>query len=107
MAQACWQGSADGRYWIDVALASLAIPLMIDLGLVDSRNHVGFSVEPGLFDQLKQAGALTQMQMHSRLNASGRITQAESGLVSSQLICPLIQTRAGPVVQLYLLRGHR
>src|SRR5262249_17341005 len=106
MAQACWQGSADGRYWIDAALGTLDMALMIDLGLVDSRNLVGFSVEPSLFDQLKLAGALTQMQMHSRLDASGRISQSESGLLGSQLICPVDRRRVGPVVQLYVLRGN-
>jgi hypothetical protein len=106
MPQVCWQGLADGSYQIDVALGSLEVPLMIDLGLVDPRHQVGFSIEPPLYDQLKQAGALAHLQMHSRLDASGQISQRESGLISSQLICPTNHQRIGPLVQLYTLRGN-
>src|SRR5436190_23996333 len=106
MPQAVWHGLPDGRYHIDVAPGSLEVPLMIDLGLVDALSQVGFSVEPGLYDQLKQAGALTLLQMQSRLDASGGISQTESGLIHSQLICPVNRQRVGLVVPLYILRGN-
>jgi len=106
MAQVCWQGSADGSYWIDVALGSLEISLMIDLGLVDARQQVGFSIEPGLYDQLKLAGDLAQFQMHARLDASGQISQTESGLIPAQLVSPVRRGRVGPTVLLYVLRGN-
>lgn len=105
MAQVSWKGTADGRYQIDVALGGLEVPLMIDLGLIDPGDQVGFSIEPGLYDQLKQAGAFGLLRTYSRIDASGQISQTESGLVSSQLICPTTRQRVGPRVQLYVLRG--
>ncbi|HZU34862.1 MAG TPA: hypothetical protein VFA18_03075 [Gemmataceae bacterium] len=106
MAQVCWQGTLAGRYHIDVALGGFRTPLMIDLGLVDSAQQVGFSIQPALYDKLKQAGALGLLQTFSRMDASGQISQTESGLVSAQLLDPATGRPVGPAVQLYVLRGN-
>jgi hypothetical protein len=105
MPQACWQAAPDGTYWIDVALAGRVIPLMIDLGMVDASGRGGFSLEPPLYDQIKQAGTFTQFFTDYRLDASGGITSRENGLLSAQLIDPLSHQGIGPIVQLYAARG--
>lgn len=105
MPQACWQASADGIYWIDVALGGREISMMLDLGLVDAAERVGFSLEPILYDQIKQAGEFTQFFTDLRLDASGAITYRENGLLSAQLIEPITRQCMGPQVRLYAARG--
>lgn len=105
MAQTCWPGTPDGRYWIGVCVGNLPLRVMIDLGLVDPRDLVGFELDPAAYDQLRQAGHLSRFQSRSRRDASGRVVQSESGLTTAQLICPITRQCVGPTVQLYVLRG--
>ena len=59
MPQASWQAAPDGAYWIDVAVGSHELLALIDLGMIDRTERVGGSVEPALFDQIRQAGEFT------------------------------------------------
>lgn len=105
MPQACWHADSQGLYWIDVALGSRELLLMVDLGLVDRGNRIGLSVEPALYDQFDQAGKLTRFFTDSRLDASGTITTRQNGLITAQLIHPVSRQGIGPRVQLYTARG--
>src|SRR5438552_1086484 len=60
MPQACWQAATDGTYWLDVALGSLELSLLIDTGFVDAHQRIGFYLEPNPYDQLRQSGAFAQ-----------------------------------------------
>jgi hypothetical protein len=105
MPQACWQAAADGPYWIDIALESQDFRLLIDLGLIDAHNRVGFSIDPTLYDHLNQSGQFVGHLLHSRLDANGRISLTESGSLDAQLIHPVSRQRIGPVVHLHVFRG--
>jgi hypothetical protein len=105
MPQVRWQGRADGHYWIDVALGSRHFSLMIDIGLVDSRNQVGFSIEPVLYDYLKNAGEFSGFSIHSQVDASGKVSIVESGLIMAQLISHVSLLPVGPAVRLHVMRG--
>jgi len=43
-----WLAAPDGRYWIDVTLGNGTCHVMIDLGLVDPLDRVGFELAPYL-----------------------------------------------------------
>jgi hypothetical protein len=66
MPQARWQARSDGLYWIDVALAGRPFSLMVDLGLVDINDRVGFSIEPAIYAQLKKAKKLTHFLQQTK-----------------------------------------
>jgi hypothetical protein len=105
MPQACWQAAADGTYWMDVALGGRELLMLIDTGFLDALNRIGFSLEPGLYTQIRQAGEFVNLLRDFRLDASGQITVRENGLIRAQMVCPLTRQRIGPAVQLYASRG--
>jgi hypothetical protein len=68
MAQACWQAAADGRYRIDVFIGNSSLQIMVDLGLVDPLDLIGFELEPSIYDRLDQSGFLRHgVRVASRL----------------------------------------
>jgi hypothetical protein len=105
MGLACWHAGKDGRYWMDIRVANLDLRLLTDSGLVDPLHQVGLAVDATVYDQLKRSGQLTAFQKRSARNASGRITLAEAGLVSAQVIDPVTKMPVGPVIQVYVFRG--
>jgi len=105
MAQACWSAAPDSRYWIDVALGTHDLRVMIDLGLVDPLHLVGFEVDPVSYHQIKQAGQFARFNRRSRRDASGRLSWAESGLTTAQVICPTARQRVGLTVRVYVSCG--
>jgi hypothetical protein len=105
MADLSWQAAADGRYWMDVAIGSRPVRVMIDLGLVDPAQRVGFELEPALYDELKRSRQLSRFEFRFRRDANGEITRSESGLVHSQLIDPQLSRVVGPLTNLYVCRG--
>jgi hypothetical protein len=105
MAQACWHASADGRYFIDVAIGGYQVRVMVDSGLVDPLDLVGFELEPAIYDQLNQSGCLTNNRARLSRNAGGSYTRRASGLGSAQLVDPLSGKGIGPMVQVYASRG--
>src|SRR5262245_9844089 len=101
MAQARWHASTDGRYYIDVAIEGYKLRVMVDSGLIDPLNLVGFELEPSIYDQLN----LTNNRMRLSRNAGGSYSRRASGLGSAQLVDPLSGQGIGPIVQVYASRG--
>jgi hypothetical protein len=105
MPKARWQAAADGRYWLDVAVGNQEFPAMVDLGLVDPRDRVGFEVAPALYNQLKQGGQLSHFTRRSRRDASGQVSWFDTALATAQLVCPAPRQRIGPVVPVWIACG--
>jgi hypothetical protein len=105
VAKVSWLAASDGRYWIDVLIAGRVLSVMIDLGLVDPLDAVGFELEPAAYDQIKQAGLLSRLQYRFRRDANAQVTASESGLTVAQLFDPVSGQRFGPTVQLHVCRG--
>ena len=105
MPRVSWQARPDGLYWIDIALGSRHFSLMIDIGLVDAKYQVGFSIDPRLYDVLKRAGEFSAFSTHSQVDASGRVSRVRSGLLTARLVSPITQLPVGPPVHLHVTRG--
>jgi hypothetical protein len=105
MPQACWQAASDGTYWLDLAIGNHELTLLIDLGMIDHQQRIGFAVEATIYDQLKQSGAFRHSIHSLRLDASGNVSRRAAGLTTAQLICPISRSRIGPQVDLYVSRG--
>jgi hypothetical protein len=82
MAQARWRAAADGRYRIDVVIGNISLQVMIDLGLVDPLDLLGFELEPSIYDRLDQSGFLVQHVARQSRSATGQITSSYSGLTT-------------------------
>src|SRR4051794_34236959 len=100
-----WHCTADGRYWIDVAVGSVDCRLMVDTGIVDPRDQVGLEIDPAIYDRLKQTGQFSHYMRRSRRDASGIVRVFEIGQTTAQLIDPVGRVRVGPVADVYVLRG--
>jgi hypothetical protein len=105
MNQACWPAAPDGRSWIDVALGTMPVRLMLDTGLVDPLHQVGFEVVPPLFDHLEQSGQLLAAGQRQRRDANNQVVVMRVGLLRAQLIDPIGRHRIGPAVPLSVFRG--
>jgi hypothetical protein len=105
MAQARWQAAADGRYRIDVMIGNLYVHVMIDLGLVDPLDLIGFELEPSIYDRLDQSGFLVQKLTRQFRSATGQQTSRHSGLTNAQLLDSVTGQPIGPSVQLFASRG--
>jgi hypothetical protein len=105
MTRVCWSPAANGRYRIDVRLGRLDLLLMLDTGLVDAQDRVGFEINPALYDQLKLAGTLTAFRQRKRFDASGGTVVSEAARVTAQLLDPGPKTPVGPAVQVDVMRG--
>ena len=53
MARIFWRATSAGADWIGVVVGGLPLTLMVDTGLTDPRNQIGFALEPATYDQLK------------------------------------------------------
>jgi hypothetical protein len=105
MPRVTWSASSRGEYWIDVDLGGQPLKVLIDTGLLDAREQVGFSIEQALYDRIKQAGQFHAHLMHARQSADGQIAMTESGSLGAQLISPQTRQLVGPVVHVYVFRG--
>jgi len=105
MSITCWQAAVDGRYWMGVAVGSIDLSVMVDLGMVDPLHRIGFEVEPSIYDHLQKTGQLTSFQRRSRRDSSGHSVPTESGSTTAQLLDPLSKKRIGPLVSLFVSRG--
>ena len=105
MPQSRWPADAKGRYWIDIALGSRELSLMVDSGLVDFQHQAGFSIDPFIFDRMRQSHEFVMTQRYTIQDASGRSTKGYTGLIAAQLIDPISRQRIGPVVNLFTVRG--
>lgn len=105
MGRVSWLAAPGGAYWIDVLLGHLSVRLLVDTGLTDPRNQLGFALEPGIYDQLKQGGQLTHFRTRISRDASGRYVIAEAAETSAQLFDPGTAQQVGPAVRLFVVRG--
>lgn len=105
MPQVCWTAATRGEYWVDVNLGGQPFKVLVDTGLLDAREQVGFSIEQTWYDKLKQSGQFRAHQTHTRLSADGQLSMTESGSLDAQLICPRTRKLVGPVVHVYVFRG--
>jgi len=100
-----WPAAPDGAYWIDVALGNREFPFLIDLGLIDQKQLIGFAIEQRVFDHLRQQGEFSHFFTTDLLDAGGRITRRNNGRTNAQLLSSLTRQRIGPSVALYVARG--
>ncbi len=100
-----WLATARGDYVIDVVIGGLASSAMVDSGLVDPAQLVGFELAPALFDQLQEAGLLKELATRTRRDAGGRMSVMRVGKVSAFLARPKTAEVAGPEVDLFVARS--
>lgn len=81
------------------------ISLMVDLGLVDVRGEVGVSLDPAVYDLLKQRQRLGIPRWRHHRSADGYQTTVESALTTVHLIEPASQAMIGPAVSTHVCRG--
>ena len=105
MARISWRATSAGADWIDVVVGGLPLSLMVDTGLTDPRNQIGFVLEPATYDQLKQDRQLSRFRARVSRDASGRHVTVETAETSAQLLDPTTREHAGPIVRLFVSRG--
>src|SRR5262245_24041675 len=105
MGQAVWQAAPDGRYWIDVMVGNRPMRVLVDQGLIDPLHRVGLEIDPAVYDQLKNSGQLSSLQLRSWRGASGTTAYSESGSTTAQLADPVSRQPIGPPVPLFVNRG--
>ena len=105
MGQTCWPALGDGRYVIDVVLGNQVLQVMVDTGLVDPLQQVGFELEPSVYDPLDQSGRLTNVRARQSRSTSGRFSTTVCGMITARLFDPVTSQGVGPVVPLFASRG--
>src|SRR5438034_1059918 len=99
MTRVCWRATSDGRYVLDIALGTMPCRLMLDTGLVDPIDQVGFEIDPALFDVLEQSGQLLRARRRPRTDSSGRTVWLTTGFVVARLLDPTSGSPIGPAVR--------
>lgn len=105
MGRLTWSANPAGAYWIDVAVGNLPLRLMVDTGLTDPRNAIGFALEPAIYEQLKQAQQLSHFRSRVTRDASGRYSTVETAEATAQLLDVGKVQHVGPLARLYVSRG--
>lgn len=105
MGHISWQATPSGAYWIDIVVGHLPLRLMVDTGLTDPRNQLGFALDPSTFDQLKQGLQLARFRTRVSRDASGRHAIVEAAETTAQLFDAETDQHAGPIVRLFVSRG--
>src|SRR5687768_10326473 len=105
MGRLSWQGNSAGAYWIDVMVGHLPLNLMVDTGLTDPLNQLGFALQPLVYDQLKQTRQLTRFRTRASRDASGQYATVATAETMAQLFDTRTRQPVGPVVRLFVSRG--
>ena len=105
MATATWQCTANGRYWLDVLVGSLPVPLMIDTGVVDPEQRVGLELEPQRFAVLQPTGKFSQRALRVRKDAGGQCLPLICAAVDASLSTPGANQPLGPSIRIHVARG--
>ncbi len=105
MTTAMWSADPQGRYWLDVLLGGQTISVMVDSGLVDPDQRVGFELDRTLFDQLKESGKLSGWALRVRKDASGRSSALECASTDGSLAVPGTTDPFGRTIQIHVARG--
>ena len=100
-----WSATARSDYVIDVVVSGRAASAMVDSGLVDPAQLVGFELAPAFFDQLQETGLLKELATRTRRDAGGRMSVMRVGKVSAFLAHPKTDEAAGPEVELFVARS--
>jgi hypothetical protein len=101
-----WQAAANGSYWLNIEVGGLDLTWLVDSGLVDPLDRVGFEVEPAIYDQLLWGGRFKRFQSRYYRTATGQMRKTESGLTNTQLIDPVSRQRVGPVAEVLVSRAQ-
>ncbi len=99
-----WLATVRGDYVIDLMIGGLIASAMVDSGLVDPAQLVGFELSPALFDQLQEAGLLKELATRTRRDAGGRMSVMRVEKVSTFLVRPGTAEAAGPEVDVFVAR---
>src|SRR5438874_12503689 len=78
---------------------------MLDTGLVDRNNQIGFEVDRAVYDALAQNGQLLSAGARVRRDASGRTHWLRVGFVTARLCDPATGVTVGPTVRCLVLRN--
>lgn len=100
-----WPATSRGDYVIDLLIGGVAVTAMVDTGLVDPAQLVGFELAPSLFDRLQGAGLLKQMATRTRRDAAGQKSLMKVGMASAVLARPTTSESAGPAVEVFVARS--
>lgn len=95
----------NGRYLMDIAVASLRLRCMVDSGLIDPRDQIGMEIEPVLFDFLLRSGQFTDLRRRPHRLASGTYRMADCGQTQVQAVDPQQSQAIGPLVAVHVSRG--
>lgn len=105
MTRACWTAAPDGAYWIDLAIATMPLRIVLDTGLTDPAGQIAFDLQAAAFDALDQSGQLLKAGYSRRRDASGRRVRLPIGFVAAQLIEPATGTPFSPRVRCLAVRN--
>lgn len=105
MPRLSWPVAPNGRYLIDLSIGGVDLVVMVDTGIADPMQRVGFDLDERDYDRLRSAGLVRATEYRKRHDASGRVIVRESGEVTAQLIDPATRQRVGPLVTVYANRG--
>jgi len=105
MGKAEWNAAPDGKYWLDIAVGSLDLVLMLDTGITDNRHWVGCELEAAAYARLKAAGEFRHIAHRTVRDAAGGQTRRECGMIGVQLIDSTTGGRVGPVVDVFVSQG--
>ena len=100
-----WPATSRGDYVLDVLIGGVSVTTMIDTGLVDPAQWVGFELAPTVFDRLQGAGLLKQMATRTRRDAGGQKSLMKVGMASTVLARPATTEPAGPEVEVFVARS--
>lgn len=100
-----WPATARSGYFIDVVIGGRVVPAMVDSGLVDPAELVGFELAPDLFDELQQDGLLKELATRTRRDAGGQMSVMRVGKISTFLARPTTVEVAGPEVEVFVARS--
>ena len=100
-----WPATSRGDYVLDVLIGGVSVTAMIDTGLVDPAQLVGFELAPTVFDRLQGAGLLKQMATRTRRDAGCQKFLMKVGMASTVLAQPATTEPAGPEVEVFVARS--
>lgn len=102
----CWDHGSDGWYVIDMLITGQRHACRVDTGLVDRFGEVGLELNPSYYDGCLRTNRLTPMRRRERLDAGGRRTLRDCGIVQAQLFDPVQGIGVGPAVKFIAVRGN-
>ena len=97
--------AVQGHYSIDVTIGGIAVSAMVDTGLIDPMQQVGFELPPDLFERLVHSNLLRDITSRTRRDASGRKTQMYVGTAEVRLTSPETAIPVGPEIVVSVARS--